>query len=175
MSLPRVVLDPRYEPCLSVIRWDAESMVLSVSLLMNARKDRSVADQLDAQLGILAPHGRIAIGDLDVLVDAESRLTSMEIRTNPGAWKAEAIEAPQATPAPASMRFLVAFDENQIASYDVTLQISQDHARQIVRLDLGRGAPSKWGSLASDVVVGLTVDGYLTQVRLVNFAVATTA
>jgi hypothetical protein len=141
---------------------------------MNTRENRSLADQINAQLGILAPHGRIVIGDLDVLVDAESRLTSMEIRTNPQTWKAEAIEAPQATLAPASMRFLSAFDENQIARHDLTVQISQDQARKVVRFNLGRDAPSKWGRLASDVVVGLTVDGYLTQVQLLNFVVATT-
>ena len=95
----------------------------------------------------------------------------MEIRTNPATWRDEVI-APSPVPLPtASMRFSVAFDENEIARYDLPLRISRDRSRRVVRLRLNEGKPSQWARLAEDVIVGITMQGHLGEVRLVNFTV----
>jgi len=172
VTLPQVTLEAAAPSSLSVIHWDDESMVLSVSLLSEAPPVPSMADLIDIDLGIRSPYGRVVIGDLDVLVDSEGRIVSMEIRTNPAAWSDETIAASSDSFPTVSMRFPVAFDENQIARYDVPVGFSQDRSRRIVRLRLGEGTSSQWARLASDVIVGVTTQGYLSEVRLLNFAVS---
>ena len=171
-TLPQVTLEAGALPGLSVIHWDDESMVLSVSLLSEAPPVASMADQIDLNLGIRAPYGRVVIGDLDVLVDSEGRIVSMEIRTNPAAWSDEAIPASSDSFPTVSMRFPDDFDDNQIARYDVPVRLSQDRSRRVVRLRLGEGASSQWARLASDVIIGVTAQAYLSEVRLLNFAVS---
>ena len=83
VTLPQVNLEPSEHPGLCVIRWDDESLVLSVSLLTEASPTRSMADLMDNNFGIQPAFGRVVIGDLDVLVDSQRRIDSMQIRTNP--------------------------------------------------------------------------------------------
>ena len=83
VTLPQVNLEPSEHPGLCFIRWDDESLVLSVSLLTEASPTRSMADLMDNNFGIQPAFGRVVIGDLDVLVDSQRRIDSMQIRTNP--------------------------------------------------------------------------------------------
>ena len=171
VALPQVNLEPSERLGLSVIRWDDESLVLSVSLLTEPAPTRSMADLIDIGLGIQPAFGRVVMGDLDVLVDAQGRIVSMEIRTNPATWSDEAISSLLEPLPPVSIRFSVAFDENEIARYDLSVRISRDRANRIVRLRLSDGTPTRWARLANDVIVGITTQGHLGEVRLLDFTV----
>jgi hypothetical protein len=64
VTLQQVDLEPSEHPALSVIRWDDESLVLSVSLLTEAAPTRSMAHLMDIDFGIQPALGRVVIGDL---------------------------------------------------------------------------------------------------------------
>src|SRR2546422_11584198 len=80
---PRVTLESRQQPCQSLVRWDNESLVLSVSFWSDDSHSEapSTADEINQHIGIDEADYRLILGDIDLLLDSKRHLKSLEIRT----------------------------------------------------------------------------------------------
>ena len=75
---------------------------------------------MDIDCGIQPALGRVVIGDLDVLVDSQGRIVSMQIRTNPATWSDQDISPPSDALPTASMRLSVALRSMKTRSHGMT-------------------------------------------------------
>jgi len=154
--------------CHSQIQWDEDSFLLSVFFhYSNGKIEKSsLLEKLDQVFGIRQKEYRIALGELDILLDAQKRITLIEIRTNPLLWKHEALRPVSSISEAVFVNFLVNYDENYIAQYDLPLQIIRDISSQTLSFSFGDFVSSQWISVSQEFLIGTTLDGFLSEFRI---------
>ncbi len=170
-SLPRVTLKPRFNSCSSIVKWDNESLILTLSLNHqedSESKEYKLARTIDEQLGIIKSDFRIILGEMDILLDTNQYITSMQIRTNPSNWLQVSLPSVPNNLDPVFPIFQVEYDENYIVSYTVPIQIMQDVPQQQLSFLFGDYISSRWVNIADGVVLGLTLDLFLSEIRLLD-------
>lgn len=171
---PHVHIEPRHTDCRSCVFWDETSSVLSLSLGYAIRPSEpvvSMVDALDKQLGIRENEYRVVLGALDILLDKEQRMVSFEIRTNPTNWRPAALPPVSGGRDPIFLAFLLDFDDNNIASYDLQVEILQEASRKELSLRFNGYVAAKWVAVADGFFAGLTWDDHLSELRLTDFDV----
>jgi hypothetical protein len=142
--------------------------VLSVALACESDTPRpqTLAGQINAAVGIQPRYHRLLLGDMDILMDPDEHVRSLQIRTNPRRWVSERLPHLVKPLEAVSLRFLVNYDTNGVASYPVTIQITRDPAQADLRFTFGDYKSSRWFAIADGLVVGTTVDQYLSEIRV---------
>ena len=130
-----------------------------------------MVDALDKQLGIRENEYRVVLGALDILLDKEQRMVSFEIRTNPKNWRPAALPPVSGGRDPIFLAFLLDFDDNNIASYDLQVEILQEASRKELSLRFNGYVAAKWVAVADGFFAGLTWDDHLSELRLTDFDV----
>lgn len=170
---PRIILKPRHSECKSHINWDQDSLTLS--LLLNyldkgtGVQNLKLSGKLDQDFGIEQGDYRLILGEIDILLNSNKRIKSFETRTNPLAWQSCTLLPAPNTLEAVFIDFVVDYDENRIASYDLPIRIMQDISRRELTFSFGDFATSRWALIADGFVVGMTIDHYLTEFRLVGY------
>lgn len=173
MHPPRLDLKPRHTECRPHIAWDRESLLLSLTFTYsddNAEPhDLRLVDWIDQSFGIDQRGYRLVLGEMDILLDAKKRIRSIDIRTNPITWQRCPLPPLPNRPDAVCVDFVVEYDENLIASYDLPIQIIQDRTRRELSFSFGDYASSRWVMGADGFVVGMTADHYLSEFRLIDW------
>jgi hypothetical protein len=169
---PRIVLEPRHTRCTSQGHWDEESLLVSVTLDYEDRKEPAkkvrLADTIDEDLGIGQRGFRVVLGDMDILLDSNGRMRSLELRKSPNGWEPFSLRAVPRDLQAAFVRFMVNYDANSIASYRVPIRVLKDRSRREVAFAFADFAASHWAAIADHLLVGLTADGYLSEFRVLD-------
>jgi hypothetical protein len=171
-TVPVVNLEKRMEQCESRLRWDGDSLTLSCALAY-ARKygppNNNLAKEINHLFDIPDHQYRIILGDMDILINSELRIESFEIRTNPADWEPLPLQSLPSKLDNVFVSFLTDYDLNHIASYDVSIRIVWDTSQRQVGFLFGDHASSQWVRVADNIVIGLTLDNYLSELRLTDF------
>ena len=170
---PRVTLTPRFDSCHSLVKWDNESLILTLSFCYqddSESKINNLARTIDEHLGIGKRDFKIILGDMDILLDTNQHIRSLEIRTNPSSWLHVSLSTIPDDLNSVFPRFQVEYDENNIVSYNVPIQIIQDIPQRQLSFFWGDHVSSQWVNIADGVVLGLTLDFFLSELRLLDFA-----
>jgi hypothetical protein len=170
---PRIVLEPHPgELARTAVHWDAESSVLSIALAHATNSDRSepltLSRQLDLARGIEPVERRLVLGALEIALDPQERILLLEIRTNPRGWLTETL-LPLTDPRERlAVHFMVDFDEHGIATLEVPLCIQCNRSRRELVFGFGSYRSSRWADVANGLVIGVTQDSYLSELRLLD-------
>jgi hypothetical protein len=171
---PRILLEPRHTTCASRLRWDQESLLLSLSLTYEDGKPTSdgpkLADTIDKHLGIGQSDYRVILGDMDILLNPGQRMKSLELRSNPSAWQPASLLPVPGNSRAVFLRFAVNYDTNGIASYRVPVRVLRDLSRRELSFVFADFAASQWAVLADELAVGFTGDLYLSELRVLDTA-----
>jgi hypothetical protein len=169
----RVKPMPGYSQCKKIINWDQDSLTLSVLFTYSANEtsqsDMSLSDRLSQEFGIGQGDYRLVIGDMDLLLDRNKRIESLEIRTNPVTWESCELLPVSGKQEAMNIDFIVDYDENRIASYDLPIRIIRDHSMGVLSFCFGGYTSSQWSCIADGFIVGMTADHYLSEFRLLGF------
>jgi hypothetical protein len=165
---------PREEVCVARTRWDAESSLLCCDFdYPGARRPATtLRDHIDDGLGLGAELRRIVLGELDLVIQAPHRASSLELYTNPDRWcRRQATALPPDRP-PIMADFAVTYDVNGIASFELPLEfLRDDTGRQLTLRLITAPAPElRWFELADTVAAGLDPRDRLVELRLTGVA-----
>jgi hypothetical protein len=168
---PEVVFEPRHEPQKALVRWEPDSLVLSIVFVTVAGLNRSnLREDIDRQLGIRAPERRIVLGDLDVLLDPSGHIKAMEIRTNPRYWQRASLPPLSGAASPVHAQLRAAYDANGVASFPDEVEIALDPKTHTVRCRFKARDVSQWGALTDNIIVGVDADGRWSELRVADDA-----
>lgn len=170
---PHLLFVPRCTKCRSSIIWDQESLVMLVTLT-NPDKDTTNPDDrlteiIDQDFSIEQGNYRLVLGEMDILLDSHKNIKSLEIRTNPLTWKQSSLSNIPSNIEDSCIDFDVEYDANQIAYYDSDIRIIRDSSRSELSIKFGKFSTSRWAVIADGLIVGVTLDCYLCEFRLVDF------
>ncbi|MEI7867088.1 MAG: hypothetical protein WCI11_04285 [Candidatus Methylumidiphilus sp.] len=143
-------------------------------LLTYLDEDRNIenlklSEKIAQDFGIEQGDYRLILGEMDILLDFKKRITSLEIRTNPLTWQPCSLLPIPCEPDAVFVNFVVDYDENCIASYDLPIRIMQDLSRHELSFGFGDFATSRWAVIADNLAVGMTADNHLNEFRLSDF------
>lgn len=169
----RVKPAPRSSKGRAIINWDQDSLTVSVQFSYSANEtsqsDLTLSDRLSQEFSIEQGDYRLVIGDMDVLLDQNRRIQSLEIRTNPVTWESCELLPMSGKQEAINIDFIVDYDENRIASYDLPIRIMRDQSMRALSFCFGDYSSSQWSSIADGFIVGMTADHYLSEFRLLDF------
>lgn len=169
----RIEVESRLTRCKATVDWDQDSIVLTVVFTCWEkeidRSDFKLSERLDEAFGIGQVGYRLVSTDMEVMLDKERRIQSIEIRTNPGAWETGSLPPIPGNQESVNVDFIVDYDENQISSYNLPIKIIHDTPQRALGFCFGQYSSSKWVSIADGFVVGMTADYYLSEFRLLDF------
>lgn len=168
-----LVLRPRDTECRSHIVWDRDALILSSTFTYSDENadphNLKLSDRIDRDFGIEGGSYRLILGEMDILLDSNMRIRSMEIRTNPSMWQRGSLLPFPIRPDAVFVDFAVEYDENRIASYEFPIQIVQDQARHELNFSFGDYTSSHWAAGADSFIIGMTADCYLSEFRLIDW------
>lgn len=173
----RVCVDKRLSECLSIVAWDRESSILSISLSYGQgvkTQPRTLADEIGDQLGMAESNYRLVVGNVDILLDNERRMVSLDIRTNPRDWQSNPLAPITNGSQTAFVRYLADYDKNGIASIDASVRICHDLSSNQLAIQFGDCESEKWVRVADSIAAGLTLNNYLSELRLLDFELPVT-
>jgi len=164
-----VQLQPRTLACRAATTWHSDSALLVCSFEYSADPKRApptVAERIDAALGISTTPPRALLGNVDVTWQDESRLHSIELRTGRNQWEPSSLETPIGSVEDSSMMFGLDYDVNRVASIDLDVRILWDAGRSRIALRFGSAdaANGRWVAIADNVFV--CVDGQQTLIEI---------
>jgi hypothetical protein len=150
------------------IYWDPEAFVLEF-LFAHARTFEKAEDELSRKIDEVAgvqEHGfRISVGDLQIALNPNGRLASVEIRRNPAYWQTAELRPPPPELTEAGLAFHVDYDSNNIASIDMPVDVVWDRDRRQLCLRFGEVREIlHWYRLAENAVIGVSVDSMLGDI-----------
>jgi len=175
MSSPGVPikLQSRTTPCHAVTAWHSESALLECSFeygVEPARAPATVAERIDAALGISPTAPRALLGDVEVIWQDESRLHSIELRTGQSQWEPSSLSIPSDRAEKSSMSFELEYDVNQIASIDLAVRVLWDAQQARIGLRFGNAEPEdvRWVAIADAVFVCVDDKQRLIEIRFAD-------
>ncbi|MGB3435560.1 hypothetical protein [Achromobacter sp.] len=170
MTAVTVIPRPAISPARVEILWDADVQNLYCTIEYPER-DRSkhestaLRDMLDAQWPLPQPRRMIFGGHLSMGLDAEERLSNLDILTNATDWILHPL-------APVSADFMqpyiqVAFEEHGDAECAPIEEVLYDADQGIFCLSWGEA--QRWCNVAPTLALGLAADGSLMKIQLSDF------
>lgn len=168
-----VKLQPRTAACHAVTAWCSESSLLVCSFEYGAdptRAPASVAERIDAALGISTTSPRALLGDVDLVWRDEIRLHSIELRTGRSQWVPSSLSIPSENPEESSMTFGLEYDVNRIASIDLEVRVLWDAMHGRIALRFGNAEPENgsWVAIADNVFVCVDAEQALVEIRIAD-------
>lgn len=150
----------------AVTSWDAESATSTCTIERDeAPRAPLLRDHIDALIGVREPDFRVQIGDgrLDISLDAQRRPTSIELRSNPSAWRR--VSEPAAAPIACSDVFFDAsFDPNGLLSIHEPLAIELDEPQAAFTVRFGP-PQAKWLRPFDGLSFGIDAGERLVAIR----------
>jgi hypothetical protein len=130
----------------------------------------TVAERIDAALGISATAPRALLGDVDVTWQDESRLHSIELRTGRSQWEPSSLPLPSGGAEKSSMTFGLQYDVNRIASIDLQVRVLWDAQQARIGLRFGNAEPEnvRWVAVADAVFVCVDDEQSLIEIRFAD-------
>ncbi len=168
-----VKLQPRTEACNSVTTWYSESALLICSFEYLARPtgaSGTVAESIDAALGISYTRPRALLGDVELTWQDESRLHSIELRTGRGQWERSPLGAPSDKVGETLMTLGLDYDVNRVASTELEVRVLWDPtlARIALRFGNAERRAGRWTAIADNAFVDVDGEGMLQEIRFAN-------
>jgi hypothetical protein len=168
-----VKLQPRTVACRAESTWYSESALLICSLEYgpdSRSAPATVAQQVDAALGISCGPPRVMLGDVELTWRDESCLHSIELRTGRSQWEPASLRIPSEGAEASSMTFEVEYDVNRIASIELGVRVLWDAMRATIALRFGDAEPEngRWVAIADSVFVSVDDEQTLSEIRLAN-------
>jgi hypothetical protein len=165
-----VQLQPRTLACHGVTAWHADSALLVCSFEYGAdpkRAPATVAERIDAALGISATPPRALLGDVDVIWQDQSRLHSIELRTGRNQWEPSSLGAPTGSVEESSMSLGLDYDVNHVASIELDVRVLWDAQRSCIALRFVNTDPAhgRWVAIADNVFVCIDGEQALIEIR----------
>jgi hypothetical protein len=130
----------------------------------------TVAERIDATLGIPAMAPRALLGDVDVTWQDESRLHSIELRTGRNQREPSSLHIPSERTEESSMTFGLEYDVNRIASIDLDVRVLWDAEQARLGLRFGSDEPAngRWVAIADAVFVCVDDEQTLIEIRFTD-------
>jgi hypothetical protein len=168
-----VKLQPRTAACHSVATWCSESALLVCSFEYRASlasTPATVAERIDAALGIAPSAPRALLGDVELTWKDESRLHSIELRTGRAQWQRSSLGTPTEPVEEMSMTLELDYDINRIASIELEVRVLWDPtlARIALRFGNGERRTARWVSIADNVFLDVDDEQSLREIRFAN-------
>jgi hypothetical protein len=168
-----VELRPRTLACHAVTAWHSDSALLVCSFEYSAgtaRAPSTVAERIDAALGISTAAPRVLLGDVDVTWQDDSRLHSIELRTGRGEWESASLGTPTEGLEDSSMTFRLDYDINRVASIELEVRVLWDATRSSIALRFGNAVPAngRWVAIADTVFVCVDDEQRLVEIQFEN-------
>jgi hypothetical protein len=174
-----VKLQPRTVPCHAATAWHSDSalLVCSFEYAQPARAPSTVAERIDAALGISATAPRALLGDVEVTWQDESRLHSIELRTGRSQWEPSSLLIPTERAEQSSMKLGLEYDVNHIATIDLEVRVLWDaqHARIGLRFCDAEPENVRWVAIADTVFVCVDDEHTLIEIRLADVQIVSEA
>jgi hypothetical protein len=175
-----VKLQPRTAACRAVTAWYSESALLVCSFddgAAPARAPGTVAERIDAALGIAATPPRALLGDVELTWRDERRLHSIELRTGRNQWDPSSLRIPSEGVEQSWMTLGLEYDANRIASIDLAVRVLWDAKQAIIALRFGAAEPEKgkWVAIADSVFACVDEEQALIEVRLADVQIVSGA
>jgi hypothetical protein len=153
-----------------VTAWHSDSALLVCSFEYTADTapvPATVAEHIEAALGISTAAPRALLGNIDVAWRDESRLHSIELRTARSQWKPASLQTPSESLEASSMTFGLDYDINRVASIDLEFGVLWDatRARLALRFDNADPANVRWVAIADTVFVCLDSQQSLIEIQ----------
>lgn len=147
--------------------WDEESKTISAKVDRQATAPHNLARHIERTLFEIDADRRLMLGDLDILLDGESRFNALEIRIGPRAsWQQRPIPAPLSIDNPADIAFDVDFDTNGIAVVETSVGTFFDAATGTLCFQIKGASAERHLQLADKLCFGVDGDGRLTEILL---------
>lgn len=159
MSEVIVRVTPRTEQCTTTVHWDPEAYALraAFSYASDVAEPRYLwREQIEQMAGVIQHGYRIEAGALEISLDPQRRIASIELRTNPISWLRSELPQPPGELVDASVEFLVEYDSNGIASISTPVRVAWDAERYRLSLRLGtHDEVAHWYLLGTDALIGV--------------------
>ena len=173
-----IELQPRTAPCRGVTAWHSESALLVCTFEYRAdppHAPRTLAERIDAALGISSPASRVVLGDVELTWRDERRLRSIELRTGRGQWEPSVLPIPGEIAERSWMTCQLAYDVDRIASIDVDVRVLWDATRACIALRFGDDATDngRWVALADNVFACVGARQALSELRFADMRIST--
>jgi hypothetical protein len=161
-----------------VTAWHSDSALLVCSFeysASTARAPATVAEHIDAALGISTAAPRALLGDVEVTWRDESRLHSIELRTGRSQWEPASLPTPTGSVEASSMTFGLDYDVNRVASIDLEFRVRWDATRSRLALRFGNTDPAngRWVAIADTVFVRVDGEQSLIEIQFDGVQIVT--
>jgi len=168
-----VKLQPRTSVCHSVTTWYAESALLVCSFEYRtspASAPATVAERIDAALGMARSAPRALLGDVELTWQDESRLHSIELRTGRAQWERASLGSPTERVEDMFMTLGLDYDVNRIASIELDARVLWDPTLARIALLFGNAEQrtARWVALADNVFLAVDDELSLREIRFAN-------
>jgi hypothetical protein len=133
----------------------------------------TIAEHIDAALGISTAAPRALLGNIDVAWRDESRLHSIELRTTRGEWKPASLRTSTESLEASSITFGLDYDINRVASVDLEFGVLWDATRSCLALRFDNADPAKvrWVAIADTVFVCVDSEQNLIEIQFDDVAI----
>jgi hypothetical protein len=179
MSSSRVPVNllPRTLACHAVTEWDSESALLGCSFEYGADEaltPASVAERIEASLGISRIPRRAVLGAVDVTWRDERRLLAIEVRTARSDWQPASLGTPSVNAGQSWMWFGLAHDVNRFASRELDVSVLWDGSRSCFALRFSAADPvsCRWAAIADSVFACVDGEQRLIELRFEDVQVS---
>ncbi|RRS03717.1 hypothetical protein EIP75_14100 [Aquabacterium soli] len=157
-----------------LVSWDQDSHVVSARVLREPVEPANLAGHINSALIQAQPERRLMVGDLDLLLDRQGLLTSLEIRVGPRAsWHALALPSIVNAQGPVDIAFDTLFDNNGIAVLETNVMVAFVSVASEFSFRIDGPASTRYLRLADNIYFGTNASGRLSEVRIVTASIAT--
>lgn len=171
--LPILTATPIGQTPRCLVSWDQDSHVVSARVLREPVEPANLAGQINSALIQAEPERRLMVGDLDLLLDRQGLLTSLEIRVGPRAsWHALALPCIVNAQEPVDIVFDTVFDDNGVAVVEANVTVAFDSVASEFALRIGGSASTRYLKLSDNIHFGTNTSGRLSEVRIVTASIA---
>jgi hypothetical protein len=171
--LPMLIATPMGRAPRCLVSWDQDSHVVSARVLREPAEPANLAGHINSALIQAEPERRLMVGDLDLLLDRQGLLTSLEIRVGPRAsWHALALPSIVNAQGPVDIAFDTVFDDNGVAVVETNVMVAFDSVASEFALRIEGMASTNYFQLSNEVQFGTDIHGRLTEIRIGSGVVA---
>lgn len=165
--LPMLIATPMGQTPRCLVSWDQDSHVVSARVLREPAEPANLAGHINSALIKAEPERRLMVGGLDLLLDRQGLLTSLEIRVGPRAsWHALALPSIFNAQGPMDIAFDTLFDNNGIAVLEANVTVAFDSVASEFSFRIDGPALTHHLRLADGMHFGTDEGGRLAEIRI---------
>lgn len=158
--LPMLIATPMGQTPRCLVSWDQDSHVVSARVLREPAEPADLAGHINSALIQAEPERRLMAGDLDLLLDRQGLLTSLEIRVGPRAsWHALALPSIVNAQGPVDIAFDTVFDDNGIAVVEASVMVWFDTATSEFAFRIEGSTSTNYLRQSDNIYVGTDAHG----------------